>query len=133
MPKTITQKIAFKNAKGSDLYSMYLDSRQHTKMTGNMQAKISGKEGVGFSAHGGYCWGKNLQLVKDKLIVQSWRAADWNNNDIDSTFILSFEQKKNDALLTMVHANVPDNQAANLKGGWNDFYWKPWKKYLSEK
>ena len=127
------QKIIFKNVKASELYSMYLDSRHHTKMTGNMQAKISGKEGAEFSAHGGYCWGKNLQLVKDKLIVQSWRASDWSKNDIDSTFILSFEQKKNDALLTMVHANVPDNQAANLKGGWNDFYWQPWKKYLAEK
>ena len=71
--------------------------------------------------------------MKDKLIVQSWRAADWSKNNIDSTFILSFEQKKNDAVLTMVHANVPDNQAANLKGGWNDFYWQPWKKYLAEK
>ena len=133
MPETITQKIVFKNAEASKLYSMFLDSRQHTKLTGNNPAKISAKEGAKFSAHGGYCWGKNLQLVKDKFIVQSWRATDWNKSDIDSTFILSFDQKKNDAVLTMVHANVPDNQASALKKGWYDFYWKPWKKYLSEK
>lgn len=133
MPKTITQKIIFKNAKASQLYSMYLDSREHTKMTGNNLAKISAKEGVAFSAHGGYCRGNNLQLVKNKLIVQSWRAADWKKSDLDSTFILSFEQKKNDTVLTMIHANVPDIKAFNLKSGWQDFYWKPWKKYLSEK
>lgn len=131
MPKTITQKVVFKNAKASVLYSMYLDSRHHTKLTGNNPARISAKEGAKFSAHGGYCWGKNLQLVKDKLIVQSWRAADWSKSDMDSTFILSFEQNKNDCVLNMIHANVPDNQAAPLKDGWNEFYWRPWKKYLS--
>ena len=133
MSKTITQKIIFKNAKAAELYSMYLDSREHTKLTGNMQAKISAEEGAKFSAHGGYCWGKNLQLVKDKLIVQSWRASDWKKTDLDSTLILIFEQKKNDALLTMIHANLPDNQATALNDGWNEFYWKPWKKYLAEK
>jgi hypothetical protein len=33
----------------------------------------------------------------------------------------------------MVHANVPDHQAAGVKSGWNDFYWTPWKKYLAKK
>mgnify|MGYP003336434432 CR=1 FL=1 len=133
MPKTITQKIIFRNAKVSDLYSMYLDSREHTKLTGNNTAKISPKEGAAFSIYDGYSWGKNLQLVKDKLIVQSWRASDWKKTDIDSTLIFSFEQHNNDTVITMIHANVPDNQAAALKNGWNEFYWKPWKKYLAEK
>lgn len=130
MPKTITQTVTFKNQKAAALYSMYLDSKLHTMITGGAAAKINAKEGSSFSAHGGYCFGKNLQLVKDKLIVQSWRAADWDKNDMDSTFILSFEQKGKDAVITMVHANVPDNQAAGVKSGWTDYYWKPWKEYL---
>jgi len=133
MPKTITQKIVFKNQKATALYAMFLDSKQHAMITGGNSAKISDKEGAKFSAHDGYCFGKNLQLVKNKLIVQSWRASDWSKEDIDSTFILSFEQKGKDAVLTMVHANVPDNQAANFKSGWDDFYWKPWKAYLMTK
>jgi len=133
MAKTITQKIVFKDAKASSLYNMYLDSREHTKLTGNNPANISAKEGAKFSIYDGYSWGKNLQLVKDKLIVQSWRASDWKKSDVDSTLILSFEQNKNDAVINMIHANVPDNQASALKDGWNDFYWKPWKKYLAEK
>jgi activator of HSP90 ATPase len=133
MPKTINQKIIFRNAKASELYDMYLDSREHTKLTGNNTAKISSKEGTPFSIYDGFSWGKNLQLVKDKLIVQSWRASDWKKTDIDSTLILSFEQNNIDTVITMIHANVPDNQAAALKNGWNEFYWKPWKKYLAEK
>jgi activator of HSP90 ATPase len=133
MSRTITQKIIFKNQQASVLYAMYLDSKEHTKLTGNNKAKISAKEGVSFLIYGGYSFGKNLQLVKDKLIVQSWRASDWTKNDIDSTLILSFEQKGKDAVIIISHVNVPDNQAASLKTGWNDFYWKPWKEYLSSK
>lgn len=132
MPVTISQKIIFKNVKPSTLYSMFLDSRHHSKLTGNNPAKTSAKEGAKFFAYGGHCFGKNLQLVKDKLIVQSWREDGWNKSVLDSTFILSFEQKKNDTLLTMVHANVPNNRAKGIKEGWTEYYWTPWKKYLSE-
>jgi activator of HSP90 ATPase len=133
MPGTINQKIIFKNQQTSVLYAMYLDSKEHTMLTGNNKAKISAKEGASFSIYDGYSFGKNLQLVKNKLIVQSWRASDWNKDDIDSTLIFSFEQKGKDAIINMSHINVPDNHAASLKSGWNDFYWKPWKEYLSSK
>ena len=131
--KTLTQKIVFKNQRVPDLYAMYLNSKEHTNLTGNNTAKISTKEGAKFSIYEGYSWGKNLQLVTNKLIVQSWRSSDWKKSDVDSTLILSFEQIGNDGILTMIHANVPDNQVASLKKGWNDFYWTPWKKYLSTK
>ena len=130
MARTITQKIKFKNQKVSDLYAMFLESKSHRKITGGNAAKISAKEGARFTAHNGYCFGKNLQLVKNRLIVQSWRGSDWSGDDMDSTFILSFSQHGRDAVLTMVHANVPDKQAAGVRSGWYDFYWKPWKEYL---
>ena len=132
MAKTIQQKITFKNTTTDVLYNFYMNAKLHSQLTGG-PAKISAKEGSAFSAYNGYCWGKTLQLVKNKLIVQSWRASDWNQNDVDSTFILLFESKGKDVAVTMIHANVPDNQAKNLAGGWNDFYWTPWKNYLTGK
>lgn len=30
----------------------------------------------------------------------------------------------------MTHANIPEDTAAGIKSGWNEYYWKPWKKYL---
>jgi activator of HSP90 ATPase len=65
--------------------------------------------------------------------VQSWRAEDWNKSDLDSTFILLFEKQGNDGIVNMVHANVPDKHFEGVKKGWDDFYWKPWKKYFAEK
>ncbi|HTA82967.1 MAG TPA: SRPBCC domain-containing protein [Bacteroidia bacterium] len=129
--KTITQNVVFKNTKTATLYSMYLDSKHHTAITGGVPAKISAKEGAKFSAHDGYIIGKNLQLVKNKLIVQSWYGTDWEKGSDESTFIMLFEQKGKDAVIHMTHANIPDKHVAGIKSGWNDYYWTPWKKYLA--
>jgi activator of HSP90 ATPase len=131
MVKTITQKVVFKNADAETLYSMFLDSKHHSALTGGNPAKISAKEGAKFDVHNGYIVGKNLQLIKNRLIVQSWYASDWAKTDVESTFILLFEQKAKDTTITMVHANVPDNQYDGIKQGWIDYYWTPWKKYLT--
>jgi hypothetical protein len=34
---------------------------------------------------------------------------------------------------TMTHVNVPDANAASIKRGWDEYYWKPWKKSLRQK
>lgn len=130
MPKTIYQKVVFRSTKTKDLYDLYMDSKKHSLATG-AAASISPKERGRFSAHDNYIKGKNFQLLKNRLIVQSWRAADWNKNDVDSTFIICLEQKGNDALLYVTHANVPDNEYDSIKNGWHEYYWKPWKKFLS--
>ncbi len=91
MAKTITQKILVKNSKPETLYNMFLNAKHHSAITGG-EAKISAKEGATFSVYDGYAVGRNLQLIKDKLIVQSWFAADWNEPDLDSTLILLFPE-----------------------------------------
>ena len=130
MTKTLTQQIVFKNEKPEILYDMFLNAKHHAAITGGGVAKITAKEGSVFSVYDNYITGKNLQLVKGKLIVQSWFAADWNEGESDSTFILLFEQKGRDTIISMTHANVPDEHVAGIKKGWTDFYWKPWKKHL---
>jgi activator of HSP90 ATPase len=132
MAKTIVQRIVFKGIPVSALYNTYIDAKEHSASI-SAPVKIQKKEGTKFTAHGNYITGKNLQLLKDKLIVQSWRGTDWSKSDIDSTFILLFEEKGNDGVINMVHANIPDKHAAGIKKGWDDYYWNPWKKYFSEK
>jgi len=132
MPKTITQKIVFKNTSSGKLYDMFLDSKHHAALTGTASAKISGKEGAKFSVCDDYAKGKNLQLIPGKLIIQSWYASDWEDREVNSTFILLFEQNGKDTIIFMTHANIPDKEADDIKQGWTEYYWKPWKKYLSE-
>ena len=132
MPKTIVQKVVFKDAAVKDLYDLYMNAKKHSLTTG-APAKISAKDGSTFSAYDGYITGKNLKLVKDKLIVQAWRGQDWSPDDYDSTFILALEQEGKNAVLHAIHTNVPDNQVKGVDKGWYEFYWEPWKKYLAGK
>lgn len=130
MAKTITQKVVFKNATTSDLYELYMNAKKHSAATGTA-TKISEKEGAKYSAGDDYITGKNLVLLKNKMIVQTWKAADWDQQEQDSIFILTFEQRGKDAVLNMVHANLPDKHAESIKKGWTIYYWNPWKAYLS--
>ena len=132
MPKTIIQKIVFKNTTAKDLYDLYMNSKKHSIATG-APAKISAKEGGEYSAHAGWITGRNLQLVKNQLIVQTWRAQGWDKSDVDSTFIIYLEPKGDNVVLHAIHANVPDKDYEDIEKGWDQHYWKPWKKYLSGK
>ncbi len=132
MPKTINQKIIFKATSAKDLYNLYVNAKLHSTVTGS-SAKITEKEGDSFSSYDGYITGKNLQLIKDRLIVQSWRGSDWNTSDVDSTLIMYFETINEDVTLHVTHANVPDNLAEDINTGWHEFFWKPWKKYFVSK
>ena len=129
MAKTILQKVVFKGISAATLYNTYMDAKEHSLAIG-VKVSIEKKEGTNFKTHDGYISGRTLQIVKDELIVQSWRGSDWNKSDTDSTFILRFEQSGNDGILNMVHANIPNEHCAGIKDGWNEYYWKPWKEYF---
>jgi len=107
-----------------------MNGEKHSVATG-APAQITNTEGSIFSAHNGYITGKNLQLIKDKLIVQTWRAQSWSSDEPDSTFILHFEPQGNDTLLHVVHANVPTNAFDDLNSGWHKMYWEPFRLYLA--
>jgi activator of HSP90 ATPase len=130
MSKTIVQDVLFKNTTPKQLYDLYMDGEKHSIATG-APANITATEGSSYSAHNGYITGKNLQLIKDRLIVQTWRAQSWSSDDIDSTFIIYLEPQGEDVLLHAVHANVPDNAMESLNAGWHKMYWEPWKLYLN--
>lgn len=132
MSKTIQQKVVFKNAAAKDLYDLYMDSKKHSIATG-APAELSAKEGGAYSAHGGYIKGKNLHLVKDKVIVQTWRASEWDKEEPDSIFIIFLETKGKDVVVHATHVNVPDKAYEGITKGWHQHYWKPWKKYLAGK
>ncbi len=109
-----------------------MNAKKHAIVTG-APAKITAKEGSKYSYHGGYITGRNLQLLKNKLIVQAWRGSDWDKGDMDSTLIIHLEPKGKDVVLHVVHANIPDKHTDSIGKGWHQYYWDPWKKYLAGK
>lgn len=114
------------------IYEMYLDSKKHSKWTGD-KASMTKKVGGRFTVFGGYADGKNLELKEGKKIVQSWRAAEeqWPT---DHYSVVEFTFKslgKNKTRITLKHSNVPAAIATNFKNGWKDFYWTPLKQMVA--
>jgi uncharacterized protein YndB with AHSA1/START domain len=128
MPKTFSQSIHF-DAPPARLFALYTDASLHAGSTGS-GAAIKAKAGTAFTAWDGYIGGVNLHVVPDRMLVQTWRASDWGKDDPDSVLILLFMPEEGGTRLLVTHANVPDDQAAELKSGWTEYYWKPWKKWL---
>lgn len=125
--KTIKQSVTF-NANPHEIYEMLMDSKKHSEMT-EAQAEISRKVGGKFSVWGGDISGFNLELVKDKKIVQKWRSSDWPDGHYS---IATFELKKigNKTKLIFTQTDVPDDKYEDVKQGWIDFYWDKMKAKL---
>lgn len=129
MSKTIQQKVTFKGATAKQLYNLYMNAKLHSEVTG-APAEISKKAGEAFKAHSGNIKGKNLHVLANKLVVQTWRAKGWDRKQPDSVLTLYFQDTEDGAQVQMVHALVPEDQLALVKKGWNDYYWKLWKAYF---
>lgn len=123
--RSIKQKISFK-ASPHDVYEALMDSKTHAKFTG-AYATISRKVGGTFSVYDGYASGKNLELIPDKKIVQSWRASDWESGE-DSQIIYEITPLKTGCTIVFTQTNVPKEHYSSVKQGWIDFYWVPMRK-----
>jgi activator of HSP90 ATPase len=128
MTAVIEQSVAFKSTP-AELYQLFLDSAKHSAATG-APAKISRKVGGKWSAFGGMILGKNLALVSNRMIVQSWRSSAWKSSDPDSILVVRFEKTKNGAAVHLAHVGVPPHDHKGVTQGWKKYYWEPWSKYF---
>jgi len=129
--KTVIQNVTFKGVSPKRLYRTYMSSSKHSAAIG-AKATVESKVGGKFRAFG-MLKGKFLVLVKDKMIVQTWRAVKFKKNDKDSILSLYFEKIKGGTRIRLVHAFVPDHDYAAIKKGWPNYYWTPWRKYLKNR
>jgi len=127
--KKIVQTIIF-NAPIHDVFELIMDSKKHSAFTGD-KAVISRKVGGSFKAYDDFITGKNLEIVKDKRIVQTWRGSDWPKG-VYSKVIFEFEKYEKKTRLKFSQEDVPKEQYEAIRQGWIDFYWEPMKKFLEE-
>ncbi len=127
MSKTIRQSVTIK-ASPHQVYEALMDSKKHGALTG-APARVSRRVGGKFAVYGDSISGTNLELVPDEKIVQSWRADDWPEGHYSkATFVLT--KVPGGTRLTFYQSGVPDDQYADIKQGWIDYYWKPMKEML---
>ena len=115
------------------IYEAWLDSEEHTSMTGGV-AEVSAEAGASFTAWGGYITGVNLELEPYHRIVQSWRSSKFPESVPDSRLEIELGRVRNQlAGITVIirHANVPDGQGDSYKKGWPESYFEPMKRYFA--
>jgi uncharacterized protein YndB with AHSA1/START domain len=117
-------------ASAARLYRMYLDPIQHAAFTG-APVNIAARPGQRFEAFAGAISGTILQLVPNRLIVQSWRSVHFLRRDLDSTLILAFLPQKRGARIELTQVNVAERDYAGVCEGWSKYYWAPWRAFLT--
>ena len=129
MSKLIRQSVTFRAAPHA-VYEALMDSRKHAAFTGGA-AKISRQVGGAIMAYDGYITGRNLELVPDQKIVQSWHASEWPEGHLSkATFKLA--PVAGGTRLSFTHSNVPEKYVEDIRQGWIDNYWIPMKAMLNK-
>ena len=82
-------------------------------------AVMDAKEGTEFSLWEGDITGKNLEIIRDKKIVQEWYFGEQSDKSIVT--INLFPDKKG-TQVELIHSNIPDNDFDNITEGWNEYY-----------
>jgi uncharacterized protein YndB with AHSA1/START domain len=118
-------------ASPQQIYDAWLDNLAHSEMTGS-EAIMSDELGAAISAWDGFISGRNLDLVPGERIVQSWRTTEFADEHEDSIVSVVLEEVDGGTLLTLVHANVPDEHTSYEQGGWQQYYFEPMQKYFSK-
>jgi activator of HSP90 ATPase len=129
MSKVIRCSIALKGIP-EEVYEVLMDSRKHAKLTG-AAAKISCEVGGTISAYDGYIEGKNVELVRNRRIVQLWRGSDWPEG-VFSRVTFSLRRMHGGTQISFHQSGVPDTQYKAIKQGWIDFYWEPMRKLFDK-
>ena len=97
---------------------------------GGGPAKMDAKVGSKFSLWGGDIHGKNIEVVKNKKLVQDWYGGEW---DEPSKLIFNLTAQDGKTQLELVQENVPDKEYQDISDGWQDYYIGPMKAYLEKR
>ena len=130
MAKSIAQSVVF-NATPSEIFDMLMNSRKHAKFTG-APARLSTKPGAEFSAHGSYITGRNIEIIPDTRIVQTWRGSDWPEGAHSIVTYSLTPAAGGKTKLTFTQHGIPDEHVKSISSGWREYYWEPMKAMLKE-
>ncbi len=116
-------------ATAEKLYKAWLSSKEHTAFTG-ATAKASTKVNGAHSSWNNYITGKNVELIPNKKIVQTWRSIEFDESAPDSMLEITFEEKENKTTLNLHHYNLQKGDAKKYTDGWKESYFEPMKDYF---
>lgn len=122
--KTINQEVII-GASPHEVYEVLMNSEKHGGLV-NSNADIRPEAGRSFKIYDGYIEGKNIELIRDKKIVQDWRGDEecWPKNHYSRITII-LEKADKGTRLVFTQEKMPEECYDNFYDGWIDNYWKP--------
>lgn len=88
------------------------------------RCKMSEKNGDDFFLWDGDIWGKNVEVLPEKKLVQEWYSGKWKE---PSLVTFEIQENKYDTQLLLAHTNIPDAEFEGIDSGWDEYYLQPLK------
>lgn len=114
----VIQKIYEMNASPEEVFEALTNSELIQIWSGD-EAKMTATVGATFSLWGGQMYGVNLEVVKNKKLVQEWSYDQWAQAS-KVTFNIKAKGKK--TMLELIHEDVPEKSVNSISDGWDEYY-----------
>jgi uncharacterized protein YndB with AHSA1/START domain len=106
------------------VYEAWLDPDSHTAFTGH-STSIDPVIGGVFRAGDGFYEGQLLWLDPGRLIVKSWRTAEFPPDTRPSVVEIRLHPHEGGTRLELIHRDVPSSLRERYEEGWERFYFGP--------
>ncbi|MDQ3046781.1 MAG: SRPBCC domain-containing protein [Bacteroidota bacterium] len=94
------------------------------------EVKMSAEVGAKFSLWGGQMFGTNLEVIKNKKLVQEWCYDQW---EAPSKVTFTLKAKGKQTIVELLHEDVPEKSVNSITDGWNAYYLGAMKEMFEEK
>jgi len=116
------------HASVQDVYNALVNPNMIELWTGD-DAVMDDQVGTEFSLYEGNITGKNLEIEKEKKIVQQWYFGEQEEQSIVT---IKLHQDKENTSVEVRHTNIPDEAYENIVEGWSYAYFEPIMELLEE-
>lgn len=90
-------------------------------------AEMAASEDFDFNMWDGDVWGRNIRVVKNELLEQSWYGGDWPK---PSHVVIQLDGKHGKTTVQLTHTDVPGDVEADFDAGWDTEYFGPIEQFV---
>jgi activator of HSP90 ATPase len=118
------------NASADDVFDALVKPEMIERWSGD-EAKMGDNVGDEFSLWSGQMFGKNLEVLHGKKLVQEWNYENW---EAPSRVTLLLKSKsKNKTIVELIHEDIPEKAFRSIESGWDEFYLGAIQRMFEEK
>jgi activator of HSP90 ATPase len=117
------------NASAEEVFDALVNPEVIQTWSGD-EAKMVGEVGGKFTLWGGQMFGTNLEVVKNKKLVQEWCYDQW---DAPSKVTFTLRPKGKVTIVDLLHEDVPEKSFQSITEGWDAYYLGAMKSMFEEK